>query len=125
MINDLLNAYRIIREHRPPKVEIWVMGIMPRVDEKGDPVIVKVDFHELQKSSNANLPFGLSYLEIETITGADFVILMHPETYSLFRYHTEEKATTFDSLLGFDYGIPAFDDVARRDYFNKKRKSDA
>jgi hypothetical protein len=94
---------------RPRTVEIWTMEIMPHRDDKGDPVIVKMDPKKLVASAFKGIPIvGLNLPQIETMTGADEIIMMHPDTFSMLQGNPD-----FYEMVSGMYSIPVFDDAYR------------
>lgn len=124
MFEDLLKTINELKINQPPKREIWLMKIMPYKDDNGDPVIMKINLHQMQQSFYGSItPNAINFPKPETVTGADEVIIMNPLTFDDLAQRFENRNA--NQIIASVYSIPVFDDEYRQNYFaSKGRQSD-
>lgn len=104
-IGDIKKAVEALGP-RPETFEIWVIKNVPRFTKDGEPFIVR---------------FRASTLTFTAVTGADWVIMMNPMTFSdLTVYTMREEGITMYGWYTPLAGIPIFEEEALDAHWRKQ-----
>lgn len=116
MFEDLIKTINELKLNAPPKREIWLTSSAPYKDDKGELVIVELDVDYMRKDHLFNIA------PLQTVTGADRVILMNPMTFDHLKDSFEVPQLP-NQIISSVYGIPVFDDEYRREFFKNKQEN--